>query len=34
MHLLQYPPERLQRARGYFAVHPTAQPRWKYFWFD
>lgn len=34
MDLLQYSPERLQRARGYFAVHDTGHPHWKYFWFD
>ena len=34
MDLLQYSPEGLQRTRGYFAVHATAHPHWKYFWFD
>ena len=34
MDLLQYTPERLDRARGYFAVHSTAYAHWKYFWFD
>ncbi len=34
MDLLQYSPERLERARGYFAVHQTPHAHWKYFWFD
>jgi hypothetical protein len=34
MDLLQYSPERLDRARGYFAVHSAAFAHWKYFWFD
>lgn len=32
--LLQFPPERLERARGYYAVHDVPHTRWKYFWFD
>jgi hypothetical protein len=32
--LLQYEPERLERTRGYFAVHSTGHAHWKYFWFD
>ena len=34
MDLLQYPPDRLQRSRGYFGVYDTAHPHWKSFWFD
>ena len=34
MALLQSSPERLARARGYFAVHAAPQAHWKYFWFD
>ena len=34
MDCLQYSPERLARARGYFAVHQTPHAHWKYFWFD
>jgi hypothetical protein len=34
MDLLQYTPERLDRARGYFAVHSAPYAHWKYFWFD
>lgn len=34
MDLLQYPLERLNRARGYYAVRDAAHPHWKYFWFD
>jgi hypothetical protein len=32
--LLQYPPERLERTRGFFAAYETSHPKWKYFWFD
>lgn len=32
--LLQYAPEQLARARGYFAVREAARPQWKYFLFD
>ncbi len=24
----------LNRTRGYYEVHVTAHPHWKYFWFD
>ena len=34
MDLLQYSPEVLERPRGYFAVHATGHPQWKYFWSD
>ena len=34
MDLLEYPLERLNRARGYYAMDDTAHPHWKYFWFD
>lgn len=34
MDLLEYTPERLERARGYYAVHDVPHTRWKYFWFD
>jgi hypothetical protein len=34
MDLLRYSPERLDRTRGYYAVHATPHPHWKYFWFD
>jgi len=34
MDLLEFSPDRLQRARGYFAKRDTAHPHWKYFWFD
>lgn len=32
--LLQFDPDRLQRARGYFAIRDTAHSHWKLFWFD
>ncbi len=32
--LLQYTPERLELARGYYAVHDVPHTHWKYFWFD
>ncbi len=32
--LLQFTPERLERARGYYAVHDVPHTHWKYFWFD
>ena len=32
--LLQFAPERLERARGYYAVHDVPHTHWKYFWFD
>jgi hypothetical protein len=32
--LLQYTPERLNRARGYYAVGDAAWAHWKYFRFD
>jgi len=34
MALLQFSPERLERARGYYAAHATPHAHWKYFWFD
>jgi hypothetical protein len=34
MDLLEFTPERLERARGYYAVHDAPHARWKYFWFD
>lgn len=34
MDLLEYTPETLERARGYYAVHNAPQSNWKYFWFD
>jgi hypothetical protein len=34
MDLLQYPLERLNRARGHYASGDAAHPHWKYFWFD
>ena len=34
MDLLQYPLERLNLARGYYAVREAPHPHWKYFWFD
>ena len=34
MDLLQLSPEDLERQRGYYAVHETRHPHWKYFWFD
>ena len=34
MDLLEFSPERLERARGYYAVHPARHLHWKYFWFD
>jgi hypothetical protein len=34
MDLLQYTPETLGRARGYYAVHDVPHTHWKYFWFD
>ena len=34
MDLLQLSPEDLERQRGYYAVHATRHPHWKYFWFD
>ena len=34
MDLLQYSPELLNRARGYYAVRDAAHPHWKLFWFD
>jgi hypothetical protein len=34
MDLLQEPLDRLNRMRGYYAVHDAAHPHWKYFWFD
>lgn len=32
--LLQFNPETLERARGYYAVHDVPHTHWKYFWFD
>jgi hypothetical protein len=32
--ILQYPPERLARSRGYFSVRDASRPKWKYFLFD
>lgn len=32
--LLQFTPERLERARGYYAVYDVPHTQWKYFWFD
>jgi hypothetical protein len=26
--------DQIEKWRGYFAVHPTQHPHWKYFWFD
>ena len=34
MDLLEYPLERLNRARGYYASGDAAHRHWKYFWFD
>jgi len=34
MDILEFPPERLELARGFFAAHTTPYPHWKYFWFD
>ena len=36
MDVLQLTPEQLalDRTRGHYAVHDTADPGWKYFWFD
>jgi hypothetical protein len=34
MDLLQPSPGDLERQRGYYAVHDTRHPHWKYFWFD
>ena len=36
MDVLQLTPEQLalDRTRGHNAVHPTAHPHWKFFWFD
>jgi hypothetical protein len=31
---LRSPPERLRGSGGYFAMHTTPHPHWKYFWFD
>jgi len=33
MALLRHP-DQIENWRGYFAVHPTQHPHWKYFWFD
>jgi hypothetical protein len=27
-------PEELERSQGWYAVHDTSHPHWKYFWFD
>ena len=27
-------PEELERSQGWYAVHETSQPHWRYFWFD
>lgn len=32
--LLEFTPDRLELARGYFAVHDVPHTHWKYFWFD
>ena len=34
MDILQFTPERLERARGYYAVHDVPGTRWKYYWFE
>jgi hypothetical protein len=34
MDLLEVTGEQLERRRGYYAVHDTRHPHWKYFWFD
>jgi hypothetical protein len=34
MDILQFTPERLERARGYYAVRAASHPHWKCFWFD
>jgi hypothetical protein len=34
MDLLQLTPAELEPRRGYYAVHDTRHPHWKYFWFD
>lgn len=34
MDILEFSPEHLERTRGYYAVHTTVHPHWKYFWFD
>ncbi|HYJ86760.1 MAG TPA: hypothetical protein VEW46_11935 [Pyrinomonadaceae bacterium] len=34
MDILQYTPQTLERARGYYAMHDVPHTRWKYFWFD
>lgn len=32
--ILNVPPEELDRAQGWYAVHDSTWPHWKYFWFD
>ena len=32
--LLEFTPERLERARGYYAGHDVPHTHWRYFWFD
>ena len=34
MDILEFTPDRLERARGYYAVHDVPRTRWRYFWFD
>lgn len=34
MDLLQFTPETLERARGYYTVQDVPHTHWKYFWFD
>jgi len=32
--ILRWTPEQLQQRRGWYAVHDTSRPHWKYFWLD